>query len=592
MTSRSAPLTFFSLLVCLTNIVSGQTNLNQTLMVSPSVAYPQAQPAGGWYAGSPNGFVVMPQGLAQELAAHNLLNPMTASYVPMVALSLPANMGNYAMPRQNLQPYAMPNVSAPMVVGYTPMVTTPLPANVGHQASAAAARSYWTEMTPEAGTLAPTFPRQPAVQHRLNYLESVRQYEGSVLGQHSLLVNRQVPLVSEGDPTMVTGPFQRIPQNYFQHFDGSAGPKLQGSWLEYGHDKASIGCGGRCCSSRWSVGFDGLLMSRDNENNYRFSYDGADETIQLTNARDANFDWARGFEVSVARRFNCGRNSLEAVYWRLFPHVGTTTTTDADTVGALNGILNWDQLDYGLDPFLLPWTGDDFTNDSTVHMVQRENRIQNFEINLLTYLGGEYTCGHGICGGCAAGCGSRWSHDWLFGVRIFEFRDHLLFGAERAGGNYDFLFEDDEIYYNIDVTNDLIGVQLGSSGAYAVSCRCSLDYNLKFGMYVNHISHTSEIGGSQGIATINNGPNLGVDFFVQNTKNDFAFLGEAKLGVSWQLSNCWSAKIGYRAIAVTGVALPTNQIYPDLRGIQDVREVDSNGSLILHGGYGRIEYQF
>jgi hypothetical protein len=371
-------------------------------------------------------------------------------------------------------------------------------------------------------------------------------------------------------------------------------------------------------------------MSRDDENYYRFSYDGANELIQLTNARDANFNWARGFELSATRRFNCDRNAVEAVYWRLFPGVGTTVTTDADTAGALNGILNWDQLNYGLDPFLVPWTADDFANNSTVHMVQRENTIQNAELNLLTFLSGD--CGptgatiegDGKCGGCAAcggdgeakrngllrratlagrkcrhgknrcdaGCGSRWSHDWLFGVRFFQFRDHLLFGAERAGGNYDFLFEDDEIYYNIDVTNDLFGLQLGSSGAYAVSCRCSLDYDIKFGLYANHISHTSEIGGSQGIATINNGPNLGIDFYVQNTKNDVAFLGEAKLGLSWQFSNCWSAKLGYRAVAVTGVALPTNQIYPDLRGIQDVRRVDSNGSLILHGGFSRLEYRF
>jgi hypothetical protein len=134
-------------------------------------------------------------------------------------------------------------------------------------------------------------------------------------------------------------------------------------------------------------------------------------------------------------------------------------------------------------------------------------------------------------------------------------------------------------------------LQLGSSGAYAVSCRCSLDYGIKLGVFANHISHTSEIGGSQGIATINNGPNLGVDFYVVNTKKDIAMLGEAKLGLTWK-SGCWTGSIGYRAVAITGVALPTNQIYHDLRGIQDVRQVDSNGSLILHGGYAHCQYRF
>ena len=79
--------------------------------------------------------------------------------------------------------------------------------------------------------------------------------------------------------------------------------------------------------------------------------------------------------------------------------------------------------------------------------------------------------------------GSRWSHDWLVGVRFFSFRDNMLFGAEETGGNGVFGDEDDEIYYNIDIANDLLGAQLGFSGAYAVNCRCSLDYGLKFGLF-------------------------------------------------------------------------------------------------------------
>jgi hypothetical protein len=207
----------------------------------------------------------------------------------------------------------------------------------------------------------------------------------------------------------------------------ASGSKLQGLGLR--HRKTRRGCGARCCTSPWIVGFGGLLMARDDENYYRFSYDGANEAIQLTNARDANFEWARGFEASVKRKFNCDRNAVEGVYWELFPNTGTTTTTSADTAGALNGILNWDQLDYGLDAFLVPWTGDDFVNNSTIHMVQRENRIRNIEFNLFTYLGecnGKVACGGcSACGGAAnvkglvKDAGSRWSHDWLVGIRIF-----------------------------------------------------------------------------------------------------------------------------------------------------------------------------
>ena len=46
------------------------------------------------------------------------------------------------------------------------------------------------------------------------------------------------------------------------------------------------------------------------------------------------------------------------------------------------------------------------------------------------------------------------------------------------------------------------------------------------------------------------------------------------------------------SVAVTGIAHPTDQIYHDLRGIQDVRWIGSNGSLVLHGGYARAEYRY
>ena len=40
------------------------------------------------------------------------------------------------------------------------------------------------------------------------------------------------------------------------------------------------------------------------------------------------------------------------------------------------------------------------------------------------------------------------------------------------------------------------------------------------------------------------------------------------------------------------MALPTNQIYSDLRGINDVEEIESNGHVLVHGGYAGVEYGF
>jgi hypothetical protein len=38
--------------------------------------------------------------------------------------------------------------------------------------------------------------------------------------------------------------------------------------------------------------------------------------------------------------------------------------------------------------------------------------------------------------------------------------------------------------------------------------------------------------------------------------------------------------------------MPADQIYPDLRGINDVANIDSSRGMILHGGYAGLEYNW
>ncbi len=349
----------------------------------------------------------------------------------------------------------------------------------------------------------------------------------------------------------------------------------------YGECYADQIGGGACCPDSgscgclWFASGSGLFMTRDNENPYLFSYDDANEAIQLTNARDANFNWAGGGLVSFGRYFNCGCNALEAVYWGLFPESNSTVTTAADVTGNLNGILNFDQLDYN------GATADTFVNNAQSHAVFRDSEVHNVELNLLSF---GRSCAPGSCGS------GRLSHHWLAGARFFKFRDDLSFAADTV--DQQFTGAAEELYYDVDIDNNLVGFQLGGLARYAFTGRLRLDLGLKVGVYGNHISHRSRIGGAAGVATINNGPNNGAEFLVDNSKDDVAMLSEALLGLNYCLSDRWSVIGGYRAVAITGVALPTNQIFPDVRGLQDVQIVDSNGSLILHGGYLGVAYNF
>lgn len=349
-------------------------------------------------------------------------------------------------------------------------------------------------------------------------------------------------------------------------------------------DAYAAGSGESCVSyaparaQNWFAAGSGLIMTRDHGDHYNFSYGTLAEEDQRTNTRDAAMDWSGGFDVRLGRYFNCGRNAIEAVYWGISPERQSTQTVSADVSGNLNAILNFGDLNYG------GTSAADFVNVAPgidgIHRVQREFDFQNLEVNVWQLCTS--------CGGGACDC-SRFRFNWLAGVRYFRFNENLLFGADAYETQLTF-DDDDELYYNIDVQNYLVGFQLGNELEYSLSCKWTLDMGVKLGLYGNNIKHVSEIGGGYGVATIDNGPFAGRAFYVNNRKKDVAFLGEARIGLQYCINPCWTATLGYRAFAVTGVALPSEQIYPDLRGINDVEIIDSNGSLILHGGYAGLEY--
>ena len=82
---------------------------------------------------------------------------------------------------------------------------------------------------------------------------------------------------------------------------------------------------------------------------------------------------------------------------------------------------------------------------------------------------------------------------------------------------------------------------------------------------------------------------------VERTADDVAFLGDLSAGISYDLAQCWRITCGYRATDRLGRgALATSQIPRDAEFANMVYSptMDSNDSLVLHGGYAGLEFNW
>jgi hypothetical protein len=141
--------------------------------------------------------------------------------------------------------------------------------------------------------------------------------------------------------------------------------------------------------------------------------------------------------------------------------------------------------------------------------------------------------------------------------------------------------------------NHLTGVQVGCTANYQHTCCLAFYCDGKFGIFGNHIRHHSQIYGPNGFAVVTPGlPYEGQQYDIQTNKDDFSFLGELRLGLAYLVRPHWRLSAGWRAVAITGVALPETQIPRNFADLPGVATVDSNGSLIVHGLQAGVEASF
>jgi len=356
-----------------------------------------------------------------------------------------------------------------------------------------------------------------------------------------------------------------------------------------GNGSSVIGMGsgyGVTCSP-WFASASALVFDRDDANEIWLSYDDNDIASRILGTRAAQMDWSGGGEITFGRYFNCGMNAVEVVYWGIYSDAQTVTVLGADMVGNLDTALNYNSVAY--DNGGGASAVNDWYDDSQVHRLRRDYEFHNVELNLLGS-----ACAIPLRG-AYGGCGSSLQMSWVAGVRFFKFDEDFQFATDDT--NATFTGEVDELYHNIDVENNLVGLQLGARGEYFFNERLSLFSGVKFGIYGNYMeNHQSIVGGTGTYAFIDNAasPYDGLDYNFHGDKSRVSFLGELDLGLRYQATCNWSIRAGWRAMAVSGVALSINQ-FPGNMNFEDAvgaSDVESNGDLILHGGYLGAEFNY
>jgi hypothetical protein len=154
------------------------------------------------------------------------------------------------------------------------------------------------------------------------------------------------------------------------------------------------------------------------------------------------------------------------------------------------------------------------------------------------------------------------------------------------GFNYDGA---NELYYDVNVDNQLAGFQLGANLNYCY-CKYAFFCDSNFGVYNNHInSYQRLFAGDGSYATYADGSG---NFANRATKDDIAFLGEMRLGGAYNFTCNMRGTLAYRVVALNGVALSTDQIPSDFSTPAYVGLIDADGSLVIHGVQAGVECKY
>jgi len=388
------------------------------------------------------------------------------------------------------------------------------------------------------------------------------------------------PVAPQPTPDHLPSPSDQVIQSPKSVISGDYQSAMANEWAPASCTSGVCGQGG--CQNNWFVSSSALLMTRVCNDDVNMSFDtGGPNTVLCT--CDTDMDLTGGFEITAGRAFNNGCNALAVTYWGLYPSDRSATAYGSNMVGNLNANMDFSGLSY--DDGTGVQTMDNYFDNAAVHNICSSTTIQNVEINLLG----------GCCGVTPWSCGyrgtcPRLSCNWLAGIRIFEFNEGFCLSSD----NTDTVFNGglNEVYYEVQTQNSLVGFQVGGGYNYAVNNSWSLYGTGKAGVYGAKRSAFQRVYGANGNAIINSGAYAGDDCGVYAEDTGLAVIGQLGMGANWQINSRWSATLGYRVFGAAGVATLNDQISNDLTNVGAMHELNGNGSLLLHGGYAGLQFCF
>jgi hypothetical protein len=363
----------------------------------------------------------------------------------------------------------------------------------------------------------------------------------------------------------------------------SGNPSLQGgyqqgsnAWLDscgsgncYPETFACNSCGPYHCGWFGSVG--GLIMTKGGDDFAQLSFNDLDPAGAAITTQDSRMETVGGGQFEFGRWMSPNWG-IGFTYWGVWGP-SQTTTVDAASLGGgnLNTVFDFGALNIGATNVNTLYDG------AQRHALTRSFDFHNVEINLFQ---GSYYNNSGRLGvGLMAG--PRW----------FRYREGFNYQSTDVDGAFNAGLDD--VNYQTTTTNDLIGFQVGARINYQPWQRLRLFAAPKFGIYNNNINLDSTIGGPGGLAVV--GPGnvfVGQAYDIHSSVNDVAFLGEIGVGADINITQYWALTVGYRAVTATGIAQPFEQIPQNFAGLNDAADINRNGSVLIHGAYAGVSYNY